>query len=354
LNIYCYTHGNPATSYDRNGQQASGTNLKNLPPWLQNKMVATGQATRTLRVMPVQLPKAETTWRDTLLNIVMLGTWSKGAALAESGDTNYEAVSASPAFDDSSIAFKMTVTAGMVAGDVTGGKDLVEGLAEADTLRTTKFDADQSFEKVVSGTSTLMTEVVIDAATEGLMSHAKGKNFAPQRVRAPRDSAATRAAKAYEQGSINVPEGKLYLQSHSTSGSVRDALGVPSSSTKIPGYSGFQSAHVIPKDVGELLGNYNYNKAKTLLLPESVHGAFDQGWINAWQKMKASGKPITRSEVQKLLEDAVDKATIKAGSYGLSVDTPAFSPEAAKALKTRIGAEFDELGIKMNDVIYKP
>jgi hypothetical protein len=244
----------------------------------------------------------------------------------------------------------------MVAGDITGGKDLVEGLAEADTLRTRTFDANESFGKVVSGTSTLMTEVVLDAATEGLMSHAKGKNFGPQRARAPRDSAASRAVKAYEQGSINVPEGKLHLQSHSSAGTVRDALGVPSSTTKIPGYSGFQSAHVIPQDVGEFLGDWNYSKgkAKTILLSESVHGAFDRGWVKAWQEMKASGKPITRSEVQKLLEDAVDKATIKAGTFGISVDTPAFTPEAAKALKARIGAEFDELGIKLNDVIFKP
>jgi hypothetical protein len=76
---------------------------------------------------------------------------------------NYEAVSNAPATSDWNPVAKVSTAAGMTAGDVTGTRDIVEGLREQDTLNTRTFSPDESFNKVVGGSTTLVVTLTLSA-----------------------------------------------------------------------------------------------------------------------------------------------------------------------------------------------
>lgn len=56
---------------------------------------------------------------------------------------------------------------GMTAGDVTGTRDIVEGLREQDTLNTRTFSADESYNKTVGGVVTLGINLTLAAVGSG-------------------------------------------------------------------------------------------------------------------------------------------------------------------------------------------
>lgn len=352
-NLYKYAACNPTNCIDKNGTQA--VRFSELPPFLQRKLVYSGQAVSGLNKWDDTPAPRQVNFEDKVLNVLTGGFWLGAWKTADSVEVNAEAVNKSVALDGTNVVAKGLVVVGLTAGDLTGTRKFVEGLRLRDSMETTTFSPDEGFEMVLSGSGTLVTEVVLPAAIDKLASASKGIDFSKlNKPAAKRASAATRVVAAYEKGQINVPEGNIYFQTHATSDVTRSALGIPSSATKIPGFSGFQSAHVIPRDVGLLLKKWNYSpgKALTANLPESVHGAFDAAWKPVWKKLKGSGKTVVAKDIQEMLENAVDSATIRAGG-AVSVDTPAFSPAARDAMKARIAAEFKELKIKPNDIIIK-
>jgi RHS repeat-associated protein len=167
-NLYLFTRANPITSLDRAGM-ASGPDVYNkLPPWLQKKIMA-GEANdqlssslRTARLTEfanVQ-PTRERHWEDVVLDVMTLGIWSIGWVWAD----NYEEVSNAPATSDWHPAAKTLAAVGMTAGDVTGIRNIVEGLREQDTLNTRTLSPDESFNKVVGGSVTLGTTLLLAAA----------------------------------------------------------------------------------------------------------------------------------------------------------------------------------------------
>jgi hypothetical protein len=80
-----------------------------------------------------------------------------------------------------------------------------------------------------------------------------------------------------------------------------------------PGQSNFESAHNVPQAVGKYIPGYNPDKALTNNFPHSVHRLFDfgvdgkGGWQKTWDLLKRSGQPVTASDIQKMLNTAVDQ-----------------------------------------------
>lgn len=360
-NFFNYASCAPIGFTDRDGTQSVATKYNDLPPWMQQKLVNSGEVS----LMPGKWKESpnvrKTYWEDIVLNVMTLGIWLKGFDTAESVEKNITDVNKSIALDGTGVVAKSLVVAGMTAGDITGTRKIVEGLRLRDSLETQSFTADEGFDMVTSGSAQLMTEVVLPAAIDKLSAGTKGldinKQLKTTTSKTPRASTASRATAAYEGGAINVPEGKPFFQSHNTAPDARKALGIPSSVTKIEGFSGFQSAHMIPQTVGERLKKFGYSpgKALTANLPESVHFAFDREWIAVWDEMLNSGKTIRARDIQNMLDNAIEKAVILPtdAMSSVSVATPAFSSQAKAAFKSRVAQEFKDLGIKPDQVIVR-
>ncbi|MEO5601735.1 MAG: hypothetical protein ABIR06_12490, partial [Cyclobacteriaceae bacterium] len=141
----------------------------------------------------------------------------------------------------------------------------------------------------------MVAKPIISKVFKGLFGNS-GKNLSP---------VAKDAVRAYEEGALNVPEGKMFKQAHKDAPLVREALGMPTSKNPSIGLSNFESAHVIPQDVGKHLAHYKPGKALTFNLPESVHRAWDQIWKKEWAKLQSSGKAVTAKDVQLMLENAL-------------------------------------------------
>jgi hypothetical protein len=86
--------------------------------------------------------------------------------------------------------------------------------------------------------------------------------------------------------------------------------------------------------------------AKTLLLPKTLHKMFDANWEPVWEQLKASGTPIRAADVQRMLENAVDRLPAPTPtSYGMT--------ESMKnVVKGQIRKElYTDLGLKPGTVI---
>jgi RHS repeat-associated protein len=171
-NLYSFVKDNPINQIDTNGNQSRPDVFRQLPPWLQAKIMrgeVNDQVSNAIHTVKLQQfknvqPRREATWEDHVLNIMTLGGWSIGWT----GAGNYDAVSSSPALSDLNPIVKGAMAAGMTAGDVTGTRNIVEGLREKDTLNTRTLSADESFDKVVSGTITAGTIVLTEVGLRNL------------------------------------------------------------------------------------------------------------------------------------------------------------------------------------------
>jgi len=171
-NLYSLVKDNPINQIDTNGNQSGPDVFRQLPPWLQAKIMrgeVNDQVSNAIHTAKLQQfknvqPRREATWEDHVLNIMTLGGWSIGWT----GAGNYDAVSSSPALSDLNPFIKGAMAAGMTAGDVTGTRNIVEGLREKDTLNTRTLSADESFDKVVSGTITAGTVVLTEVGLRNL------------------------------------------------------------------------------------------------------------------------------------------------------------------------------------------
>ena len=168
LNTYQFVQSNPIRLRDSSGTQSGPDVFHSLPPALQAKIlrgevndklsnsIRTAQISKFKNVEPTRAKS----WEDHVLDVVTFGGWSIGMT----GAGNYDAVSSSPALSDLNPAIKGVMAVGMTAGDVTGTRDIVEGLREQDTLNTRTFSPDESFNKVLSGSVTLGVNLAMAAA----------------------------------------------------------------------------------------------------------------------------------------------------------------------------------------------
>jgi RHS repeat-associated protein len=169
-NTYAWVHTNPVNWIDPDGTQAQPDSFRSLPPWLQKRILAgetndqTSNALTTARLKEWRNrePTREDGWEDEVLDTLTLGAWSVGRNLAE----NYFAVSDAPATSDINPVAKSAMAAGMTAGDVTGTRDIVEGLREQDTLNTRTLSPDESFSRVIVGSKKLLVNLALATFTE--------------------------------------------------------------------------------------------------------------------------------------------------------------------------------------------
>lgn len=105
-------------------------------------------------------PTRATTWEDHVLTAVTLGMWSLGWT----ANANYDAVDRSPALTELHPIVKGVMATGLTAGDVTGTRDIVEGLRGADTLNTRSLTPEESLSKVVTGSVTATTMILGEVA----------------------------------------------------------------------------------------------------------------------------------------------------------------------------------------------
>lgn len=167
-NVYRFVQNNPIRLRDGTGTQSSPDVFHSLPPALQAKILRgeiNDQLSNSMRTAHISqfknaAPTREKSWEDHVLDVVTFGGWSLGWT----GAGNYDSVSSSPALSDLNPAVKGVMAFGMTAGDVTGTRDIVEGLREQDTLNTRTLTPDESFNKVVSGTVTLGVNLALAAA----------------------------------------------------------------------------------------------------------------------------------------------------------------------------------------------
>ena len=326
-NAYLFNRGNPVSLLDRDGMQSGPDVYSQLPPWLQKKIMAgeindrVSSTVRTARLkefVNVQ-PTRATTWEDRVLDVATFGTWSIG----QTGAKNYDEVSSAPATSEWHPAAKALAATGMTAGDITGTRDIVEGLREQDTLNTRTFSPEESAEKVQSGAFTLGTVLLAEA----LPAPRAGKQSS-------RGSTANAAKEAFDESLVNVREGRMGSQTHSSAGKARKALGMPTTKNPSTGLSNFESSHLVPQAVGELIPGYSAGKAVTNNLPESVHKLFDSGWMPEWERLKASGKRVTAGDIQKMLDAAIDR-----------IPDEALSAKAKGTMKWQIELELQSLGL---------
>lgn len=305
------------------GTQTQMDKLRQLPKWAQEKILKgemNDQLSAIFGTAQVRTefknvePTRKKSWEDRFLDIASAGGWLIGWLLNE----NYDAVSSTPALADLNPPAKALMAAGLTAGDVTGTRDIVEGLREEDTLQTRKFTPQESFEKVLSGSTTAAVTIV----TAGLEGAPSGTGAKP-RMSGVR--AGNAAAEALDAGLVNVPEGRMGFQTYSSGRAVRNKLGIPAPESAPVGRAGFEAAHMVPQAVLERVGA-SKGTALTANLPESIHKAFDNGWKPAWEAMKRSGKAITAGDIQTMLERAVDQI-------------PNLSPAAKGTLKWKIELE---------------
>lgn len=168
LNVFRFVQDNPIGLRDGSGTQDTPDVFHSLPPALQakilkgevNDQLSSSMRTAKLSEFKNAAPTREKTWEDHVLDVVTLGGWSIGMTAGG----NYDAVSSSPALSDLNPAIKGAMAFGMTAGDVTGTRDIVEGLREQDTLNTRVFSADESFNKTVGGVVTLGVNLTLAAA----------------------------------------------------------------------------------------------------------------------------------------------------------------------------------------------
>jgi hypothetical protein len=276
-----------------------------------------------------------------------------------------------------------TASAGTIAKIARRGKQVVAGAFAEAKAGSGKAVGERA--EALSKTNTPPASTELGSAIENKMTAkpatgkpppakaAAGKARGPAKKNAPKPSTANagkrssmlptkgeiaeeRARQEFEQGNIDYTKGDLHLDEHNRADDVRRGLGVPTTTYKVPGVSRFESAHIIPQDLEPYLVKFGYSKgrAKTIQLPESTHGAIDQGWVPKWQKAKESGDLVLAQDIQKWFEDAVDGANdVLAKEYGYKpgVKTDFLSPQFRQALKDRMREEFAELGIKPNDVV---
>jgi len=205
INDYQFVRANPIRLQDGDGTQAKPDVFHSLPPDLQAKIMrgeindqlsASLQTAQLAKFKNVE-PKREKSWEDYSLDVMTLGGWSIGST----GAGNYDAVSSSPALSDLNPIVKGTMAVGMTAGDVTGTRDIVEGLREQDTLNTRVLSPDESFKKTVGGVVTLGTTLALAGAvsSKGRPGGAAG--------RAPSQTAQTVARTVEPQvGAVPSPE----------------------------------------------------------------------------------------------------------------------------------------------------
>jgi RHS repeat-associated protein len=167
-NVYQFVKLNPVGFRDSEGTQSKPDVFQSLPPALrakilrgeENDQLSSSVNTRRLSRFANAEPENQTTWEDYVLNVLTLGGWGIGWR----GMENYDAVSKAPATSEWHPAGKGLAAVTMTAGDVTGTKDIVEGLRGYDTLGSRTLRPDESFHKVVSGGVTLGATLLFAAA----------------------------------------------------------------------------------------------------------------------------------------------------------------------------------------------